>query len=371
MTVAQKDALETLDLRRGSHLSSKETLNHPELMKHLSGKDPFEETEETYLTSIERLGIDLVTESPSPWWKVMERPNLPLRPGETIYKVMPDVYHKKPIKQGLAYAGVHPTVSPVEYPFKDEEEVLNYDPSELMPESVEELAERDEEQYQKMLGKLNGRAEPYGFYYTTLFMWPVMVFGWELFLTSAVTQEERFDRLLDRFFRLSVKRTKALARTSMKVVILHDDLTFNNGPVLAPEWYEQHIFPQYPDIFKPLFNSGKKVIFCSDGKLDIFLERLVELGVHGFMPETPATSLNKLLEIGKNKVIIGGIDTGILTRGCPEEVLAHTRGVLQKTLDLPGFFISSPGGFYGNIPLENLRAYFQARSEFGGPPVDW
>jgi len=113
------------------------------------------------------------------------------------------------------------------------------------------------------------------------------------------------------------------------------------------------------------------VIFCSDGKLDVFLEKLVELRAHGFMPETPATDLKKLLETGKNKVIIWGIDTGILTRGSPEEVLTHTQGVLKKTLDLPGFFISSPGGLYGNIPMENLRAYFQARSKFGGPPVDW
>ncbi len=369
--MAREDALRTLNLRRGSRLSSKETLNHPELMEYLSGKDPFEETEQAYLISIERLGIDLVTESPSSGWKIMEPPKLRLKPGETICKVMTDVYHKRPIKQDLAYTGVHPTVFPVEYPFRDEEEVLNYNPSELMPEPVEELAERDEKQYQKMLGKLKGRAEPYGFYYTTLFMWPVMVFGWELFLTSAVSQEERFDKLLDRFFQLSIKRTQALARTSMNVVILHDDITFKDGPVLAPEWYERHIFPRYPDIFKPLLEAGKKVIFCSDGKLDVFLERLIELGIDGFMPETPATNLDKLLEIGKDKVIIGGIDTGILTRGSPNEVLTHTQEVLQKTLDLPGFFISSPGGLYGNIPLENLRSYFQARSEFGGPPVDW
>ena len=240
-----------------------------------------------------------------------------------------------------------------------------------MSEFIEELAEKEEKQYKEMIQKLKERAEPYGFYYTTLFMWPVMVFGWELFLVTAISQEDRFDKLLDRFFQLSVKRTTALARTSMNVVILHDDITGNNGPFLAPEWYERHIFPRYPDIFKPLLQAGKKEIFCSDGKLDVFLERLIELGVDGFMPETPATNLDKLLEIGKDKVIIGGIDTGILTRGSPEEVLVHTREVLHKTLDLPGFFISSAGGLYGNIPLENLRAYFQARSEFGGPPVDW
>lgn len=369
--MAQKDAIETLNLRRGSFLCSKETLNHPELMRHLSGKDPFDRTEEAYLVSIERLGIDLITESPVPWWKIMERPVVRLKPGETIYKTLPDIYHKKPIKQAFTYAGVHPIVFPVEYPFKNEKDVLDYDPSELMPESIEELANKDQENYQKMLKKLRGIAEPYAFYYTTLFMWPVMVFGWELFLVTAVTQKKRFDKLLNRFLQLSMKRSLALARTSVKVVVLHDDITGKNGPFFNPEWYECYIFPRYQDIFKPLIGAGKKVIFCSDGKLDIFLEKLIELGIHGFMPETPATSLDKLLEIGKDKVIIGGINTDILTRGSPEEIFTHTKEVLKKTIDLPGFFISSSGGIYGNIPLENLRAYFRARSEFGGPSVDW
>ena len=58
------------------------------------------------------------------------------------------------------------------------------------------------------------------------------------------------------------------------------------------------------------------------------------------MPETPATDLDKLLEIGKSKVIIGGVDTSILTRDSPGEVFAHTHKVLQRMMDLPGFFIS-------------------------------
>jgi len=68
-----------------------------------------------------------------------------------------------------------------------------------MPESVEELADKDGKQYRKMLKKLNGRAEPYGFYYTTLFMWPGMVFGWELFLIPAVKQEKRLINSLTDF----------------------------------------------------------------------------------------------------------------------------------------------------------------------------
>lgn len=54
---------------------------------------------------------------------------------------------------------MHSTVFPVEYPFKNEEEVLNYDPRELVPESVEELTEKYKKDYKKMLkfrfGKLS------------------------------------------------------------------------------------------------------------------------------------------------------------------------------------------------------------------------
>lgn len=96
--MAQIDALRTLNLRRGSRLSSKETLNHPELMRHLSGKHPFKETEEACLVSIERLGIDLVTESPSSGWRIMEPLKIRLKLGETMYKVIPGTYHPRLIK---------------------------------------------------------------------------------------------------------------------------------------------------------------------------------------------------------------------------------------------------------------------------------
>ncbi len=48
--MTQKDALETLNLGRGSRLSSKETPDHPQLTEHLSGKDPLEEAEDAYLS---------------------------------------------------------------------------------------------------------------------------------------------------------------------------------------------------------------------------------------------------------------------------------------------------------------------------------
>jgi hypothetical protein len=39
--------------------------------------------------------------------------------------------------------------------------------------------------------------------------------------------------------------------------------------------------------------------------------------------------------------------------------------VIQAARAYPGFIISSCGGLHGNIPMDNLAAYFDARREAG------
>jgi uroporphyrinogen-III decarboxylase len=62
---------------------------------------------------------------------------------------------------------------------------------------------------------------------------------------------------------------------------------------------------------------------------------------------------------------IGGISTRVLTFGTPDEVRAHTREVIEKGSRYPGFIISSCGQLPGNIPMENMLAYFETRNEMG------
>ena len=38
---------------------------------------------------------------------------------------------------------------------------------------------------------------------------------------------------------------------------------------------------------------------------------------------------------------------------------------------IPGFVMSTPGGIHGNLPLQNLVAYFDARVQTGHTPEGW
>ena len=82
-----------------------------------------------------------------------------------------------------------------------------------------------------------------------------------------------------------------------------------------PAFYDRWIFPRYERILEPAVRAGRKIVFVSDGNIDVFLERLLELPIAGIMFENPATPYERVLatwgEAGRG--FIGGIDTALLT----------------------------------------------------------
>ena len=153
------------------------------------------------------------------------------------------------------------------------------------------------------------------------------------------------------------------------VVFCHDDLSMASGPVFRPEFYESYIFSRYEWIMAPAVEAGKKIVFVADGNLDAFLERLLEFPFAGIMCECPATPYERVLatwgEAGRG--FIGGISTPLLTRGTPRQVRDHTRSVMEIGKRYPGFIVGSCGQLPGNIPMENMLAYFETRNEMGCP----
>ena len=215
----------------------------------------------------------------------------------------------------------------------------------------------------------------YPMLYTTLFMWPVEVFGWEIFMTAAMEDPNRFhDQFLLPFARLSRDLVAEIVRGSESpLVFVHDDLCDARGPVFPPDWYERYIFPHYAEILAPAREAGRRVVLVADGNLTLLLPRLRALGFDGLMFESPATPLDAALAVfdRPEHLLVGGIETVTLTCGTPAQVSDQVRRVCSLTAERPGFALASGGGLHGNIPFENLEAYFDARAAFGVTPPDW
>ncbi|RKX77122.1 MAG: hypothetical protein DRP87_10020 [Spirochaetes bacterium] len=338
---------------------SKETLNHPALIHLASGLDPYTQTPRAFMEAYKSLGIDIVNRVPE------ENAPPSLKPGEV--RDLPNGYKE-------SYLGLYNTVARYKYPFINVEEFWNK--GEIDPDYNELITpvphRLDKEELQRKSAVLGDIGLYYYMFYTTLFMWGVEYLGWEVFLEAAAMDPDGFD---DKFLKPVLEKTRKyisiLTDLDTPFVFCHDDLADSRGPVFRPSWYEKYIFPKYRVLWDDIKKKGKKIIFVADGNMGKLLSPLRESGVDGVMLENPATDFDLILEYFSDRIIIGGVETGILLRGTKSEIKKHVLEVSNKTKDIPGFAISTPGGIHGNIPLENLEAYFDARVDTGYTPENW
>jgi len=353
----RQDVLDALSGRFPRRIASKETLNHPGIINHASGLDVFGDTPRAFEIAWDKLGIDIRPAPPA------ERASPPKVPDGTWEEG----------NRRYADLGVYPTSMPVEHC----PELDKSDPDWIYQYQVDR--DRDDLDRQKRMLRLKSldfrsrfgeRAVLYHLYYTTLFMWPIVTFGWEPFLLAAASDPERFDRhFWQPWTEISRSQCEALAAMEGEVVFTHDDLTVSTGPVFAPAFFEKYIFSRYEYIWEPITRAGKKLVFVCDGNLDVFLERLLEFPIAGIMFENPTTPLERVLATwGRaGRGFIGGVSTPLLTQGTPDEVRTHTRQVIERCRRYPGFILSACGGLHGNIPMANMLEYFETRNEMGIP----
>jgi len=241
---------------------------------------------------------------------------------------------------------------PGEYAFKTTEEALAFDPvAEHGIPNVDDQAAK----YQAWWKDAQARTDAVlpGGLYKTLFSFCIHTFGWETFLTAAIEDEDRFDKILEGYFKIIMAYTQAWAKTDIEVFLTHDDIVWTAGPVLNPRWYREHVFPRYRKYWEVIRNAGKKVLFCSDGNFNEFVDDLAAAGTEGFIFE-PVTTLEPMAaKYGNTHVIMGNADTRVLTFGTKADVRREVQRCMNVGRDCPGFFFAVGNHIPPNVPVEN------------------
>lgn len=340
---------------------SKETLNNRELIHMASGIDPVNDTKNAYLEAYRALGIDFINRVP------LNNCSEPLEPGDS--QIEDETYK-------ISSLGLYGSYYRYAYPYHDvetflkntEEEPLDYHKLKTpVPHSLslEDISRRQEAL--KTIGCY------YYQLYTTLFMWGIEYLGWEVYMLAIAMDPESVDKkILIPGFRQTLELTETLLKSESEspYIFFHDDIAIGSGIVYKKSWLDKYIFPRYSQLWEKVHAAGKKAIFVCDGNADEILQNIADTGVDGVMLENPATSFEKILETFSNKLIIGGIDTHILTQGTPNEVSEHVHEVMNK-VNTEKFVIASCGGIHGGIPKENLEAYFDTRAEYSVNEKTW
>lgn len=340
-------ALKAINLEATDRIPTAGIARHPRFIESITNYDLRQYPRKALAQACKKLDIDLVFE-------LLPTPISTLKQGEVEYS--------EDRRTARSAWGMSPTMDVyIKPPFDSPEEVIQYNPQEEKQVGFFGNFETHAED-QRLVGE---NTLICGYFYNTLFMWPVTTFGWELFMTTAALYPDKFGALIKKFIPFSKKYFHKWAETDVPLIMSHDDITMTNGPVFKPEWYRKYIFPYYEEIWSELKEKGKKILFCSDGDLTSFIPELAELGADGFLIE-PLVDLEYLAKnFGDSKIIIGGIDTRILTFGNTEDVKKEVRRVTEIFKDCPGYFYLPAGDFPINMPVENIWTYYNACKEYG------
>jgi len=199
-------------------------------------------------------------------------------------------------------------------------------------------------------------------FYNTMFMWPLLTFGWKLFLQTCL--DERFARIMDEFAEINRRVFRVFARLPVNFVVCHDDIVTSRGPVCSPKWMRRYIFPRYREFWQILKRAGKEVIFMSDGCMDSYVDDVMACGPRGIISE-PYTDYRAIARRYQDCFVAGEGDCRILFRNDPEEIEAMVHRMVETAKMTGGYVFCIGNHIPWNTPPQAIKRYLDLCAELG------
>jgi uroporphyrinogen-III decarboxylase len=247
--------------------------------------------------------------------------------------------------------------------YDDPEEALKMDPWELYGPVDEKKAVANFNDAYKRNCEANPDAVNMTGIYITCISGLIAMFGWDMLLTAAGTDSEKFGALTNRYAGWIQQYFNALARSEAPVVMIHDDIVWTQGAFIHPDWYRRFVFPNYKKYLAPLREAGKIIMYTSDGTYTQFIDDIADAGVSGFVME-PTTDMSYIAEkYGKTHSFVGNADTRILLSGTKESIRSEVKRCMDIGKKCPGFFMAVGNHIPANTPVENVLYYNEVYEE--------
>ncbi len=197
-------------------------------------------------------------------------------------------------------------------------------------------------------------------FYNTMFMWPLLTFGWELFLEASL--DPRFESVMKEFAEINRRVFRAFARLPVNFIICHDDIVMTRGPVCSPKWMHKYIFPRYEEFWGIVKAAGKEVIFMSDGNMDAYADDVMACGARGIISE-PYTNYKKIARKHKDCFLAGEGDNRVLMRNDPTEIKMMVESMTETAHLTGGYMMCIGNHIPWNVPGEAIKRYLDLSAE--------
>jgi hypothetical protein len=242
-------------------------------------------------------------------------------------------------------------------PFKNVEEALSLDPyREYAQFGEERLIKHFNDRYD-MKQQLWPDTVILNGIYISLFSGLIEIFGWDMMLSAMGEDIDRFNQVVDGYQRWVKQFFDALAKCKGQTILIHDDLCWTSGPVNHVSWYRENIFRHYKKLWQPIKDAGKKIIFTSDGTIDMLFDDIVDCGPDMVVMEPTANMQLFAQKYGDRCGFVGGVDTRVLLSGSRADIYQAVKKAMDIGKPCPGFVLAVGNHIPENTPVESALYY--------------
>ncbi len=185
--------------------------------------------------------------------------------------------------------------------------------------------------------------------------------GFERFMMWTIQARDAMKEYFEKLIETNLSLAMMSAEAGADAILIADDLAFNSGTFVDPEYLRRDYFPILKDMVTEIKNSGLPVFFHSDGDLRSIIPDLIDCGIDVLQSCDPNANMDIPTlkgEYGQDLTFMGNIDVDLLANGKLFEVERITRDLIHNARSGGGFILGTSNVVASYCQPENLKAMY-------------
>ncbi|RHP31227.1 uroporphyrinogen decarboxylase family protein [Lachnotalea sp. AF33-28] len=143
-----------------------------------------------------------------------------------------------------------------------------------------------------------------------------------------------------------------------------EDMSYNQGPMLSKDCYDEFIAPYYVRIVPQLKSHGIKVVVDTDGNLEPMLPWLLESGIEGVLPleRQAGVDVNRIKKQYPQLFVLGGYDKTIMHLG--EDAMRQEFERILPAMRVGGYVPGVDHQTPPDVTMEQYKIYLKLQEEY-------
>ncbi len=197
------------------------------------------------------------------------------------------------------------------------------------------------------------------------FWWPRILLGIEGHLMAFYDCPDLMHRINRDLLAFNLRMLDAVcAVVTPDMVGIAEDMSYNHGPMLSRECFDEFLLPYYRQLIPAIKARGIKVLVDTDGMVEPMIPWILDAGFDGIYPleRQAGVDVARIRQEYPHLLMLGGYDKMVLTQG--ETAMRAEFERLLPVMRAGGYIPSVDHNTPPGVSLANYRLYIRLFGEY-------